>query len=190
MKRNKEEQDKVKSNIEKNGHSSGQIGDDRTCTSDISKKLIQSGGKAPKACAFTERCSEKLRKAITGLKYDDEKVPQTSSHIGEMNEILNDCDVLISVIEEKVTERTKEIAALNIKLTEYARYTSHELRAPLARILGLIGLMNMDFRGSGGRLDEEKQKFYIDKISSSATELDEKVRTVVLLLNEPPADNF
>ncbi len=76
-----------------------------------------------------------------------------------------------------VSERMNYIQAIedqNIKLREIAWTQSHIVRAPLARIMGFIDLLNEDTKG--GEMDKSD---FITHIRSSAYELDEIIRTIV-----------
>ena len=75
-----------------------------------------------------------------------------------------------------VTEQKKQTLALetqNQKLMEIAWVQSHEVRAPLARLMGLVQLLN--------RAPEERKNFNetLDHIMASSKELDEIIRKVV-----------
>lgn len=75
-----------------------------------------------------------------------------------------------------VTEQKKQTAALelqNQKLMEIAWVQSHEVRAPLARLMGLIQLLD---RYESGQIDVKET---LAHIRQSATELDAIVRKIV-----------
>jgi signal transduction histidine kinase len=74
-------------------------------------------------------------------------------------------------LEEKVQERTEEIRMQNQKLVEYAFFTAHEVRGPLARILGLVELVKVK------ELNHEREEI-ISRLQVSANELDEILREV------------
>ena len=75
-----------------------------------------------------------------------------------------------------ITEQKKQTHALeqqNQKLMEIAWVQSHEVRAPLARLMGLVGLLN---RGEAGLAD---MKVTLNHILQSAKELDDIIRKIV-----------
>ena len=75
-----------------------------------------------------------------------------------------------------ISERMRYIKAIeeqNIKLREIAWVQSHVVRAPLARIMGLVNLLNACSSEKGN--DAELLSF----ISTSALELDEIIRGIV-----------
>jgi PAS domain S-box-containing protein len=75
-----------------------------------------------------------------------------------------------------VTERNRHIKAIekqNEKLKEIAWTQSHVVRAPLARLMGLVKLL------SDSKITEEKREEYYEYIRNSADELDEIIKGVV-----------
>jgi tetratricopeptide (TPR) repeat protein len=74
-------------------------------------------------------------------------------------------------LEEKVQQRTEELRKQNQKLVEYAFFTAHEVRGPLARILGLVELVKVK------QLNHERAEI-ISRLQTSANELDEILREV------------
>lgn len=75
-------------------------------------------------------------------------------------------------LESMVQERTEEIKQQNQKLMEYAFFTAHEVRGPLARILGLIELAKIR------ELQDEDKRQIMIRLEDAATELDEIIRTI------------
>jgi len=74
-------------------------------------------------------------------------------------------------LEGLVKERTNELEKKNKALEEYAFINAHELRAPVASILGLIHLMQ--------KLDlKEDEKVYVDHLKESAKKLDAVVTSI------------
>lgn len=80
-------------------------------------------------------------------------------------------------LENIVRERTKELEKKNRVLEEYAFINAHQLRSPVASILGLINLMkkielNAEAKAVMSHLDDSTEK--LDKIVSSITKTIEK----------------
>jgi DNA-binding response OmpR family regulator len=73
----------------------------------------------------------------------------------------------------ELKEQTREIENQNEKLKEIAWMQSHEVRGPLARMMGLISLIK-DFKDNEVSLDEVLQN-----ITQSANELDGIIRNIV-----------
>jgi PAS domain S-box-containing protein len=89
------------------------------------------------------------------------------------------------VIGRDVTERLKNIESIraqNVKLTAIARMQSHDLRGPLARIMGLIALLTDD------QHDIESVESYelIEYLKISAGEMDEVVKKIMKQAGEIP----
>jgi signal transduction histidine kinase len=104
--------------------------------------------------------------------YLEEMVQKRTSELSEANEeLLN----LNENLEHLVQERTTKISSQLAKITEYAHINSHEVRGPLARIMGLIKLIN-------ATKDIHEIIPLINKLEQSANELDEIVRKMNGLL--------
>jgi signal transduction histidine kinase len=73
--------------------------------------------------------------------------------------------------KEKLVEKNKS-------LEEYAFITSHNLRRPLANILGLVQLFDEK------KSDDDLNKEVIEKLKTSAEELDEVIKHTAKVLNK------
>lgn len=80
-------------------------------------------------------------------------------------------------LEKRVKERTEKVERQNKKLRNYAFSNSHEVRAPLARLMGLVDLWNKEN-------NKAQRDFIIEKISKSALELDDIIRKLNVVLKE------
>jgi signal transduction histidine kinase len=87
-------------------------------------------------------------------------------------------------LEANVNDRTKKIEIQNIRLRKYAFSNAHEVRAPVARLLGLIQLWNKE------SITETDRDFIIENISVSTLELDEVIKKMSDLLNEEENDSI
>ncbi|MBC8110683.1 MAG: tetratricopeptide repeat protein [Verrucomicrobia bacterium] len=79
-------------------------------------------------------------------------------------------------LEIKVFERTKRLEIQNLQMRKYAFYNAHKLRGPLARILGLAYIMQID--ENADTIDLMK------KIEISAAEMDDVVREINEILTQ------
>jgi C4-dicarboxylate-specific signal transduction histidine kinase len=78
-------------------------------------------------------------------------------------------------LEQRVKERTEELQSRNHQLTEYAFINSHLLRSPVSKILGLIGLMEVD--------KTSDPQVMIDHLRTSCNELDNIVTKITSTLD-------
>lgn len=117
-----------------------------------------------------ERTSE-LRKANRELQKINQQLLDSNKTITDLNENL----------ENIVNERTKQLNKHLEQLRLYAHSNSHEVRAPLARILGLINLANLE------TMPEAKLDLF-EKVQDAATELDQIIFKMNRLLEEERAN--
>jgi tetratricopeptide (TPR) repeat protein len=85
------------------------------------------------------------------------------------------------LLEQTVDERTKDLQIKNQKLSEYSAHLSHEIRAPIATLKGLL------------MLEEEKMISHedlIEKIKICAEIVDEKIHQINDALNNPKIPRF
>ncbi|MEQ8573706.1 MAG: hypothetical protein RIB63_06570 [Fulvivirga sp.] len=113
-----------------------------------------------------ERKNTEINNQNEELKSQQETLKTQSDKIAELNTLL----------EQKVNERTKELLLKNKKLEDYAHYNSHNIRGPLARILGLIHLWETQ------SIQQSEKEEMLSRIEESAKELDEMVRKVNQML--------
>ncbi len=87
-------------------------------------------------------------------------------------------------LEEKVRERTKELSAKNDKLAEYTFINGHQLRAPVATMLGLVQLL--DYKNDDDEKEEiiQKLKYEVSLLNITIKEIRLKLETDDLIQNE------
>jgi signal transduction histidine kinase len=104
-----------------------------------------------------------LADRIKILRKDKEQAQQeTILHLTE-NETLK--DELNRELEEKVSERTRELKEKNEQLDTFVYKASHDIKGPLKSIIGLTTVGKMD-------LPDEKTQVYFDQILKSTRKLD------------------
>lgn len=74
-------------------------------------------------------------------------------------------------LEHRVRERTMELLEQNGRLTEYAFFHAHVLRAPVSRIRGLLNLMNLP-------ISQEEEVMVRDMLTQTMKELDDTIRVM------------
>jgi len=79
-------------------------------------------------------------------------------------------------LDQEVKERTQKLVEYNQQLEQFAFITAHNLRAPVARILGLGQILDM----SKDNLDEER--LIVSKLVATTVELDKVVKDVSTIL--------
>jgi tetratricopeptide (TPR) repeat protein len=75
-------------------------------------------------------------------------------------------------LEAMVQERTEKIKFQNQKLVEFTFFTAHEVRGPVARILGLIELSKLD------EIQADERVQILKRLEEAGLELDEVIRQI------------
>jgi signal transduction histidine kinase len=111
-------------------------------------------------------------------------------NIVKQKEIIQQQNILLSQakaeLEKKVHERThelkvtnEELAQQNVQLEQFAFMTAHNLRAPVARLLGLTSLLDMETVRNNSKDGDEILK----RIKESSRILDETIREISEILH-------
>ncbi|MFZ6010369.1 MAG: substrate-binding domain-containing protein [Bacteroidota bacterium] len=141
---------------------------------DKNRELHQSNEKLK---TLNEKLVEK-REAI-GLQRD--AIAQQKIKLEELYNILaqqkDEIQSQNEKLEDEVQKRTSELVEYNRQLEQYAFITAHNLRAPVARILGLGRLIKM--RES----DPSEVRVIIDKLLSSSLDLDGVIKDLNKILD-------
>ena len=117
-------------------------------------------------------------KELSKLKYQIEnKNEELNLQNKKINEINDKLSRLNENLEVRIAERIQDLEQRNIQLTEYAFINSHLLRAPVARIIGLINLF-------GKTKIESKRAEILERLNKSGSDLDEVVSKINLALDE------
>lgn len=74
-------------------------------------------------------------------------------------------------LEERVAARTKELTLQNRHLAEYAFINSHLLRGPVARVMGLVEVLEME-------TSDESKKEIMSRLRETSRELDDVVMKI------------
>ena len=83
----------------------------------------------------------KLNSANTNLQAARAEIEEKNR---KLEEKINELNQLNSQLEEIIHEKTKKIQAQNEQLIQHAHESAHHLRAPVARILGLVNIVRAD----------------------------------------------
>jgi tetratricopeptide (TPR) repeat protein len=115
------------------------------------------------------------------LKARNSEISAQQSELVEKNqqiELVNKKMASINeTLEQMVRERTKVLEEQNQKLSDYAFFTAHKLRAPLARVMGLVNLLR-------SKINTDERPVILDHLKSSSEELDGVVRSISNTLHE------
>lgn len=102
--------------------------------------------------------------------YDEHKKPVRM--VGAMSDITT--EKLYAIERDKITS---DIIRQNKDLEQFAYIVSHNLRAPLANIVGLLGIIRNE------KLDTQTRRISMDGLTSSVQKLDDVIMDLGLILN-------
>ncbi len=117
--------------------------------------------------------NKELKNSYLTIKEQNEEIQVQSE---ELREAYEEIQVINENLESTVAERTKKLKIHNEKLMKYARMNAHDVRGPIARILGLIQLFAIT--------EPLEQAQYISMIKLSAEELDKVIHEMNKILEE------
>lgn len=108
-----------------------------------------------------------LVKLVDVLKEKNSTINEQHLKLQASYKELSDLNQNLALI---IKQKTNSIAEKNKQLAQIAYENSHCIRAPLARLLGLLHLIEIDPIG---------KDYYISKLDDEAIEMDERIRTLV-----------
>jgi signal transduction histidine kinase len=110
---------------------------------------------------------------INGMFFDRQQEQHTTivNQNRQLDETRQKLELVNNQLENRVRERTLELMDQNTRLTEYAFFHAHVLRAPISRIRGLLNLLNMP-------IESEEELKVRDMLSQTMKELDETIRVM------------
>ena len=82
----------------------------------------------------------------------------------------NELNAINDNLEELVKERSEKIILKNEQLTKYAFTNAHNVRGPLARILGLISVLKLE--------TDRDYTFFFDKVKDEAESMDKILKEI------------
>lgn len=133
--------------------------------------LVQMNSKH--ALAYQNNNLENILKLRTAeVQYTNEQLRHLNEELMSSNEKVRSAN---DSLENLVRERTKKINDQLSQLSRYAHMNSHDVRAPLARIMGLAHLLERE-------VDEPLRNEIIKKLWASSKELDGVIKSMTQLL--------
>lgn len=112
--------------------------------------------------------------SILTLAISQYRLKESRTHLRRTNRELEAEIRKKTEAEEALRLRNEELANTNRTLDEFVYRVSHNLRAPLTSILGLIAVIQLEFQDSADAL-----KQYIEKMETSIHKLDETIREII-----------
>ena len=135
---------------------------------------------------------EKNKQALKSSNFElsnlKQQIEQKNEELNAQNKRINKINAKLQKLNEnlesRIAERTSDLEQKNAQLTEYAFINSHLLRAPVARVRGLLGLLDKTS-------DQQKRKEILDHLKQAGIDLDEVVNQIsVTLEDEFGSDNI
>ena len=116
-----------------------------------------------------------IRRSLESTNENLEEIVENRTK--ELTEANSKLQTLNENLERMVEKRTEKINNQLQQMIKYADMNSHEVRAPLARLLGLVDLYNKE-------MDESTKCDLIKKIDENSQELDQIIRKMNRILEK------
>lgn len=137
--------------------------------------------------------SEALENAVKEIRTKHEEISNQNAQLEfqnsqllfqaeELQALNNQISELNQHLDKKVSERTAKLIKQNELLSQYAFMNSHKLRAPIARLQGLVNIIRMEN-------SKEDLDFALSQIEFASKELDEVVHEIQDILNAAESPN-
>lgn len=120
------------------------------------------------------------RKILSELKLKSEKIKSQNEQLMENQNTLNEINLHL---EELVLKKTESIKQQNERLLKYAHSNAHDVRGPIARLLGLVQLSrlktDLDYPWFFEKMENESNKLdeIVKKIASELDQIDQDTNT-------------
>lgn len=126
------------------------------------------------------RQHEEIANQYQELAALNDKLEEQRDKLAEQNKLIearnNELKEAKGNLEDTVLERTAELTRQNIQLEQFAYMTAHNLRSPIARLLGLTSIFNTKTP------DDPFNLTVIQQIRKSAIDFDEVLKDLALIL--------
>lgn len=121
-----------------------------------------------------------LRKERNEAREENCRLREANVEFARKNKHISSINAQLRAVIKKMTG---DIHNLDQKIVRFAQYNAHRIRGPLARIIGLVQIMDLDFTNKKVH-NRDQFEFCLQGLKKNATELDEMVKDVTRLLNE------
>jgi signal transduction histidine kinase len=122
-----------------------------------------------KSLMRNKKAKEELMVLNMQIQEQKEKIMTQANELSQAN---HEVTSINENLEFLVKAKSSKILEQNEKIIEYSFHNSHRVRGPLARILGLIGLVQ------GGMITQEEIKYVLHEINLASLELDAVIREI------------
>ncbi|HEY8933775.1 MAG TPA: two-component regulator propeller domain-containing protein [Cyclobacteriaceae bacterium] len=130
---------------------------------------------------------EEIKAQNEDLSLQNDQLIQRQEEIASQRDLLTDQNKKLETawktieehnrtLDQEVQERTKELVEYNQQLEQFAFIAAHNLRAPVARILGLGQVLDLP------RTNPDEEKMIVNKLVRTTEELDNVVRDLNTIL--------
>ncbi len=139
----------------------------------IVRKLLESYKNISNKEHLMKALNQKMSVLNKKLKGQNDEILQAKEELSAQNEEIKS---LLNSMEEKVRTRTALLSYQNEKFQEYAHINSHKVRGPLARIIGLVELIEKE--------ENNYSSGYFGLLQICASELDVMIKQMNETLKE------
>jgi ligand-binding sensor domain-containing protein/signal transduction histidine kinase len=117
--------------------------------------------------------NDELSQRQKEIAFQRDILVQQNQELGEARQII---ETQNQNLDQQVKERTRELVEYNQQLEQFAFIAAHNLRAPVARMLGLGSLMKL------AGISKEEERMITEKMVHTAEELDKVVKDINTIL--------
>ncbi|NLI98305.1 GAF domain-containing protein [bacterium] len=150
---------------------------------ELAKQGVNHIGKASHSWVGAPMIARNESIGVIALQAFDPQVRYSQKHMRVLQLIANQAAPAVEnaraygMLEQRVTERTAELAKSNEALEDFVYTVSHDLKAPLRAILGFSQFLEEDF---GPQLPDEG-KMYVMRMSQSAKRMEKLINDLLEL---------
>jgi tetratricopeptide (TPR) repeat protein len=122
------------------------------------------------------RRNKTIRRLNAELRNKQDEVLAQAEELKSTNE---EIESINTNLEKLVEERSRKVIEQNEKLQEYSYFNAHKIRGPLARVLGLVNIMEFE-------LTQRSMIEYNRMLKQAGLDLDQSIREINQILEDDP----